>query len=194
MKRQTATFEPASKVDLLSSRSISGRVLAKVFSLILISVFTVSSCTKTAERPQASVQTDAPAEFGQPLQSQNGDGQQTAQTEDGLVSQDEILAAQANQERKVELTFSARVNRLLRDDTKGLPHQQFLVELNNGTRVKIAHDIKYAPRVPIQEGDILTIKGEYIWNRKGGVVHWTHHSDTPRHEGGYIDFGGKRYE
>jgi hypothetical protein len=48
--------------------------------------------------------------------------------------------------------------------------------------------------VPAQAGDIVTVHGEFIWNQRGGVLHWTHHSDTPRHESGYIDFAGNRYQ
>ncbi len=142
-----------------------------------------------------------------PSQSENGPGgagyqnpgqERPDSTQPGasqeIVSQDQILQAQASQARKVEVLFSARVRKMLPDDTVGLPHELFLLDLNNGTTVKVAHDTKYAPRVPIQNGDTVTIKGEYIWNRKGGVVHWTHHSDTPRHEGGYIDFAGNRYQ
>lgn len=106
----------------------------------------------------------------------------------------EVIAAQAQQMHKVEVTFQAPVKKLLPDDVEGLPHQRFLLNLSNGTTVLVAHDTKMAPRVPIEAGDIVTIHGEYIWNEKGGVVHWTHHSDTPRHEGGWIDFGGQRYQ
>ena len=106
----------------------------------------------------------------------------------------QVIQAQANQAHKVEVLFSARVKKLLPDDTKGLPHQRFLLELSNGSTVLIAHDTKYAPSVPIQAGDLLTVKGEYIWNKRGGVVHWTHRSDTPRHEGGFIDFQGTKYQ
>ena len=90
--------------------------------------------------------------------------------------------------------FTARVRKLLPDDTIGLPHQRFLVGLSNNSTVLIAHDIKYAQRVPVQAGDQVTIRGEYIWNQLGGVVHWTHHSDTFRHEGGYIEMDGNRYQ
>ena len=153
--------------------------LLPLLSILLISL---SGCT-------AHQQSDAPT---------NGDQSQTQTvTADGTQqqnSQADVLTAQRIRAKKVELIFSAPVCRILPDDTKGLPHQLFLVQLANGTSVKVAHDTKYAPKVPIQVGDTVTIKGEYIWNRKGGVIHWTHHSDTPRHEGGYIDFGGKRYE
>jgi translation initiation factor IF-1 len=116
-----------------------------------------------------------------------------ARAQSGL-DQTQVLSAQASGLSKVEVLFAARVKKLLPDDTQGLPHQRFLLELNNGTTVLVAHDIKYAPKVPIQPGDIVTIQGEYVWNKKGGLVHWTHHSDSPRHRGGYIDFNGQRYQ
>lgn len=106
----------------------------------------------------------------------------------------QVLEAQNNQAHKVEVLFSAQVKKLLPDDTKGLPHQRFLLQLSNGSTVLIAHDTKYAPSVPVQAGDTVTVKGEYIWNKRGGVVHWTHLSDTPRHEGGFIEFQGTRYQ
>jgi hypothetical protein len=68
------------------------------------------------------------------------------------------------------------------------------LQLDNGTRVLVAHDTKLAPRVPLQEGDFVRIRGEYIWNQKGGVIHWTHHSPNGRHEPGWIEFNGNRYE
>jgi hypothetical protein len=106
----------------------------------------------------------------------------------------EVIRAQNAHAIKVEVTVNAPVYKLLRDDTQGLPHQKFLLQLSNGTTILVAHDIKYAPRVPLNLGDRPTIHGEYIWNRKGGLIHWTHHSDTPRHEGGWIDLNGNRYE
>ena len=53
---------------------------------------------------------------------------------------------------------------------------------------------KYAPTVPIQAGNVVRIHGEYIWNRLGGLIHWTHHSDSPKHESGWIEFNGQRYQ
>jgi len=106
----------------------------------------------------------------------------------------EALNAQADHAIKREITVEARVKKLLPEDTRGLPHEKFLIELSNGTTILIAHDLKMAPSVPIQPGDILRIHGEYIWNSRGGLIHWTHHTDTPRHEGGWIDFNGTRYQ
>lgn len=109
-------------------------------------------------------------------------------------SQADVLTAQQAGLRNVEVTVTAQIYKVLRDDTVGLPHQRFLIRLVNGTTVLVAHNTAMAPRVPLRPGDIVRIHGEYIWNEKGGVIHWTHHSDTPRHEGGWIDWMGQRFE
>lgn len=118
-----------------------------------------------------------------------------AVAESKVIDQSQVLYAQRNQMRDIEVIFSAPVKKLLRDDTNGIPHQQFLLELENGTTVKVAHNTNEAPRVPINPGDIVTICGEYIWNEKGGVVHWTHHTDgRSRHPSGYIKFNEQIYD
>jgi hypothetical protein len=117
-------------------------------------------------------------------------GQQQGSTTDDR----QILQAQQQRLIKSEVTGRAPVKELLPDDLEGLKHEKFLLRLSNGTTVLVAHDISYAPRVPLQEGDFIIIHGEYIWNQKGGLIHWTHRSDTPRHEGGWIDFKGTRYQ
>ena len=106
----------------------------------------------------------------------------------------EAIRAQELQLVKVPLTVTAPVKKMLRYDDRGLPHEKFLLILSNGSTILVAHNTKMAPYVPIQEGDIVTVKGEFIWNAKGGLIHWTHHTDTPNHQGGYIEFKGKRYE
>jgi hypothetical protein len=106
----------------------------------------------------------------------------------------QVLEAQQARMRKVEVTIDAPVLKLLPDDTQGLPHQRFLLKLSNGSTVLVAHDTAMAPRVPLQPGTMVRIHGEYIWNERGGVIHWTHHSDTPRHEGGWILYNGQYYQ
>jgi len=109
-------------------------------------------------------------------------------------TQADIIQAQTNHADKVQLTVGAYVKKKLKDDTQGLPHERFLLGLENGTTVLVAHDTAMAPYVPLQAGDFVVIHGEYIWTRKGGVLHWTHHTDTARHEGGWIDYKGQRYQ
>jgi len=86
------------------------------------------------------------------------------------------------------------VTRVLADDDEGSRHQRFLVSLSNRHSVLVAHNIDLAPRVPLEEGDRVRLFGQYEWNEKGGVLHWTHHDPGGRHEGGWIELDGKRYE
>jgi hypothetical protein len=89
----------------------------------------------------------------------------------------------------------ARVERVLPDDRRGSRHQRFLVEIEGGPRVLIAHNIDLAPRVPnLRRGDAVRFRGEYEWNDKGGVVHWTHHDPDGRRRGGWLEHDGRRYE
>lgn len=105
-----------------------------------------------------------------------------------------VSQAQDQHVQHIEVTVTAPVKEILPDDTEGSPHQRFLISLPNGTTVLIAHNTQLAQPVPIQVGDVVTIHGQYIWNNKGGVIHWTHHSDSPKHEGGWIEFKGQKYQ
>lgn len=119
-------------------------------------------------------------------------GAETLEARD--LDQGQVLEAQSQHLRHVQVTISAPVLKILPDDTEGIPHERFLIALKNGTSILIAHDTRLAPRVPIQVGDKLKICGEYIWNEKGGIIHWTHHSIGNIHPGGFIELNGQRYE
>ena len=92
------------------------------------------------------------------------------------------------------VTVDLEVVHVLPDDNEGSRHQRFLADTADGVTVKVAHNIDLAERVPLREGDTVTIRGEYEWNDKGGVLHWTHHDPKGWHEDGYIELDGVRYE
>lgn len=80
-------------------------------------------------------------------------------------------------------------------DHVGSRHQNFLVELSNGITLKISHNIDLAPEIPgLSRGDVVRFHGEYEYNEKGGVVHWTHRDPAGRHEHGWLEHRGRRYE
>ena len=86
------------------------------------------------------------------------------------------------------------IARVLSDDRRGSQHQRFLVRLESGHTVLISHNIDLAPRVEnLRTGDTIAFRGEYAWNDKGGVVHWTHHDPDGRHPGGWLKHQGQTY-
>jgi hypothetical protein len=75
---------------------------------------------------------------------------------------------------------------VLSDDNQGSRHQRFILKLESGHTVLVAHNIDLADRVPLTRGDVVTLRGRYEWNDRGGVIHWTHHDPEGRGPGGWI--------
>jgi hypothetical protein len=87
------------------------------------------------------------------------------------------------------------VERILADDRDGSPHQRFIFRSKDGVSLLIAHNLELAPRLEgLAAGDTLALRGEYEWNPQGGVLHWTHDDPQGRHEPGYIEWRGRRYQ
>ena len=109
---------------------------------------------------------------------------------------DNALVARLFRERRsnVVVEVAAQVERTLRDDMQGSPHQRFVVRLSPDITLLVAHNTRLAPRVPLQPGSAVRIRGEYEWTAQGGVVHWTHRDPAHRHQDGWIDFEGRRYQ
>lgn len=105
----------------------------------------------------------------------------------------QIRAASQNPDAEFWTTISGEVIKNLRDDTVGDRHQKFLIRIAPELTLLVSHNIDLAPRVPVQEGGQVTLRGEYVWNAQGGVMHWTHHDPNGR-QGGWIEWRGQRYE
>ena len=103
--------------------------------------------------------------------------------------------AEAFRDRRSGLMVEAEgtVERLLADDLEGSAHQRLIVRLAGGQTVLISHNIDLAPRVPAAAGDSLGFRGQYEWNDRGGVVHWTHHDPGGRRPGGWLEHDGRKY-
>jgi len=87
------------------------------------------------------------------------------------------------------------VVQILPDDRQGRRHQRFILELDSGQTVLVAHNIDLAPRIAsLTKGDQVSFFGEYEWNAQGGVLHWTHHDPQGRHVGGWLEHKGVRYQ
>ena len=88
---------------------------------------------------------------------------------------------------------SGRVLRLLADDLQGSRHQRFILELADRHTLLVSHNIDLAPRVPLTAGDSIRIRGQFEWNQRGGVLHWTHSDPRGQRPGGWIKWEGREY-
>lgn len=102
-------------------------------------------------------------------------------------------AAFATQRSGVWLEAEGEVTRILSDDNEGARHQRFVLELDGGHSVMIAHNIDLAERVPLARNDRIRLRGRYEWNDRGGVIHWTHHDPDGRGPGGWVELAGETY-
>lgn len=90
---------------------------------------------------------------------------------------------------------NGKVVKILADDNRGSRHQKFLVKIVSGQTLLFAHNIDLAPRIAdIQVGDDISFRGEYVYNPKGGIVHWTHRDPQGSHLSGWIKHNGNTYQ
>ncbi|USP41550.1 DUF3465 domain-containing protein [Acinetobacter sp. XS-4] len=108
---------------------------------------------------------------------------------------DTIKAAYEQRQSNVQVQGSGRVKAILRDDNDGSRHQKFILVLKNGLSILVAHNIDLAPKISnLKKGDVVEFYGEYEYNPKGGVLHWTHRDPQARHESGWLKHDGQIYQ
>ena len=117
-------------------------------------------------------------------------------SEQGHGNSDAIIAnAFSNHESNLQVSGEGVVTRLLPDDNSGSRHQKFIIRLSSGQTLLVAHNIDLAPRIrSLREGDAVQFYGEYEWNEKGGVIHWTHRDPDGSHMAGWLQHQGKKYQ
>ena len=99
------------------------------------------------------------------------------------------------QQNDLQVQGSGEVVKILPDDREGSRHQRFILRLSSGQTLLIAHNIDLAPRIPsLRRGDLVEFYGEYEWNPKGGVIHWTHHDPRGSHVPGWLKHDGEIYQ
>lgn len=124
----------------------------------------------------------------------SGTGLAASSVTDG-ESDRRLQAAFANRRSNLQIEGAGIVSKVLPDDLDGSAHQRFILTLASGQTLLVAHNIDLAPRIPsLREGDRVRFFGEYEWNDRGGVIHWTHHDPGGRHVGGWLEHDGQRYQ
>ncbi|ENM5787990.1 putative lipoprotein [Vibrio cholerae] len=106
-----------------------------------------------------------------------------------------LQQAYKSQQSDLQVQGFGQIVKVLPDDNDGSKHQKFILRLNSGQTLLVAHNIDLAPRIPnLQVGDSVEFYGEYEWNKKGGVLHWTHKDPQNRHAHGWLKHNGQVYE
>jgi hypothetical protein len=115
--------------------------------------------------------------------------------EQSAVAEDAIARALQDRASGVQVTGEGVVIKILGDDNDGSRHQRFVLRLESGQTLLVAHNIDLAPRIAtLSIGDTVAFNGEYEWNEKGGLIHWTHHDPSGQHPAGWLKLNGETYQ
>jgi hypothetical protein len=95
-------------------------------------------------------------------------------------------------ESDIWLSISGKVSRILSDELGQFRHQRFIVSCGSGQTVLVVNDVSIGQRVPVHIGDSVIVRGQYIWNTQGGLLHFTHHAQGGG-QSGWIEFEHKVY-
>jgi uncharacterized protein DUF3465 len=117
----------------------------------------------------------------------------TAQSPDNPA----VCAAYSGARSRVEVVADGKVTRILGvQEGRISPHEGFLLQLASGCSlvVRVEANTDFTGSIPLVNGQRVVVKGEYEYYPLGGVIHWTHRDPRARHEGGYIEAGGRLYD
>ncbi len=124
------------------------------------------------------------------IQGRAAPAQETQGSDDAALEH-----AYVNRLSNLQIEGQGSVVKVLPDDRDGSRHQRFIVRLDSGRTLLVAHNIDLAQRIEtLRAGDSVAFYGEYEWNPKGGVIHWTHHDPQGRHPAGWIRHDGQTYQ
>ncbi len=108
-----------------------------------------------------------------------------------------LMEAYRNGESDLIAQGVGHVEKLLPDDLEGSRHQKFILRLASGQSLLVSHNIDsdVALRIDtLRVGDEVRFRGEYEWNERGGVLHWTHDDPKDWHADGWLEHNGIRYD
>ncbi len=137
-------------------------------------------------------QSNGLSDIGWAQMARTAQNAQAAETQASAIS--DAHSAFASKRSDVQITGKGIVVKVLADDLKGSRHQKFILDIGRGQTLLVAHNIDLAPRVSsLRSGDQIEYLGEYEYNQRGGVLHWTHHDPAGRHMDGWLKRRGQTF-
>ena len=115
------------------------------------------------------------------------------------IHNDAAYAAWRDGRSHVEVTLGGSVARILgtRVGPSGA-HEGFLLHLagaeGRGLTVRVETNVDLTGPVPLREGEAVEVRGEYVFDPRGGLVHYTHRDPRGHHLAGYVLADGKLYQ
>lgn len=174
-----------------NKHGVAGRLMP-ILLVVLVVYGYASYSERNSDSAEARNTENTLQESSLSATSQTSRNTESAQVND---SDSEFFKAYESRTSNLQIEGSGRVVTLLSDDNDGSRHQRFIVRLNSGQTLLVAHNIDLAQRIDsLAEGDSIRFYGQYEWNEKGGVIHWTHNDPSGSHVAGWIEHKGKRYQ
>ncbi len=166
--------------------------LILLFALVLSACSQSDSTSVATQEPSSQSATDVKTQNTTTSFHSLGENKPLAESPSNVPSVADLFAKKASD---AQVEDSGEVVKVLADDINGSRHQRFLVRIASGQTLLFAHNIDLAPRInDIKVGDVVSFRGEYEYNPKGGIIHWTHHDPQGQHDAGWIKHNGKTFD
>jgi hypothetical protein len=110
-----------------------------------------------------------------------------------------VYDAWRSERSRVEVTANGSVSRILgtRSGRSGV-HEGFLLHLSgaggHGLTVRVEDNVDLTGPIPLEPGEAATVRGEYIYDERGGLIHYTHRDPRGYHAAGYVQVAGRIYQ
>jgi ABC-type glycerol-3-phosphate transport system substrate-binding protein len=162
--------------------------MKKILALLVFLCFAFTGCNQTTDSKSENIITTTDSSIVETTVTQK--------TTSTTPSNDDIIKDLFNKKQSdIQVRGSGVVTKILSDDNDGARHQRFILKLNSGQTLLIAHNTDIAPRLEgLAVGEKVEFYGEYYYNSEGGGVHWTHHAPDSNHVSGYLKWNGNIYQ
>jgi hypothetical protein len=111
----------------------------------------------------------------------------------GRVRCSQVAAAFHQNQSGAWLTMAGHVSALLPDEHGTSTHQRFILRCPSGQTVLVDNNVDVGRRAALTMGEYVVVRGQFVWNSQGGLLHDTHHS-TSGNPDGWVFAGGRVYQ